>query len=259
MLSTHALDFSIEKKTILQSISLSVKPGELWVLLGPNGAGKSTLLNALAGEVESLRAQVRLGERALSEYSLRELAYYRAVMPQSVHLDFAFLVEEVVAMGLLGARAQTIPDLVAEALTLFDVPHLAQRNYLTLSGGEQQRVQLARVVAQSLLAVRSGCVAEHFLLLDECTSSLDLAHQQQVFKVFKRLCADYSIGILAVLHDLNLASQFADKALLLSNGACHAMGAVSEVLTQTNIEQVYRTPVEVIRREQAWSIIVPRG
>ncbi|HEY9017203.1 heme ABC transporter ATP-binding protein [Thiomicrospira sp.] len=257
MLEIQSVDYAIDDKKILNHIDLQVKAGELWVVLGPNGAGKSSLLNVLSGEIPRFQSQVFLNKQPLSAYSASELAKLRAVMPQSVHLEFGFLVKEVVALGLLDASRDQTEALVKQCLALFDVAHLAQRNYLTLSGGEKQRTHLARVMAQ-ILTSRSQD-AERFLLLDECTSNLDLAHQQQVFKVLKRCVTDQNMGVVAVLHDLNLASQFADKILLMHEGAVFASGSVETVLTQANIEAVYQCSVEVIERTSAWSVVVATG
>jgi len=261
MISVENFNLTLSGKAILRAISVEVKAGELFVILGPNGAGKSSFLKVLAGEFEAYKSAVEFHGRALSSYSPRELAQLRAVMPQAVHLDFPFLAEEVVSMAIPYAGKAEVQRRVAEALSLFDVSHLAQRNYLTLSGGEQQRVQLARVVAQILKASKQAEQTRGLpplLLLDECTSSLDLAHQQQVFQVLRRMAGDYGMAVIAVLHDLNLASQYADRALLLSEGKTYQQGQVHQVLTQQTIETVYQTPVEVIDRPGAWPIIVPR-
>jgi iron complex transport system ATP-binding protein len=261
MISVENFNLTLGSKAILRAISVEVQPGELFVILGPNGAGKSSLLKVLAGELEACNSAVEFHQRSLSSYAPRELAQLRAVMPQAVHLDFPFLAEEVVSMAIPYAGKADVKRRVDEALTLFDVGHLAQRNYLTLSGGEQQRVQLARVVAQILHAAQqakqSGGLPP-LLLLDECTSSLDLAHQQQVFQVLHRMARDYGMGVIAVLHDLNLASQYADRALLLSEGKTYQQGQVHQVLRQQTIEAVYQTSVDIIDRPGTWPIIVPR-
>jgi len=261
MIAVENFNLTLDGTAVLCEITVEIKAGELFVILGPNGAGKSSLLKVLAGEMETYKSVVKFHDRVLSSYSVRELAQLRAVMPQAVHLDFPFLVEEVVSMAVLHANKAESQQRVSEALALFDVNHLAQRNYLTLSGGEQQRVQLARVVAQILhvaqQAKQSGGLPP-LLLLDECTSSLDLAHQQQVFQVLRRMARDYGMSVIAVLHDLNLASQYADRALLLSEGKTYQQGQVHQVLTQQTIEAVYQTPVDIIDRPGAWPIIVPR-
>jgi iron complex transport system ATP-binding protein len=218
------------------------------------------LLKVLAGEWEVYKPAVAFHQRPLSSYTSRELAQLRAVMPQAVHLDFPFLAQEVVSMAVPYADKAEVKRRVEEALGLFDVTHLAQRNYLTLSGGEQQRVQLARVLAQILHAAQQAKQTgglSPLLLLDECTSSLDLAHQQQVFKVLRSLARDVNMAVVAVLHDLNLASQYADRALLLSEGKLVQQGQIHQVLTQSTIEAVYQTPVEIIERPNRYPVIVP--
>lgn len=260
MISVDDFNLTLNGKPILQQVSVEIDAGEVFVILGPNGAGKSSLLKVLAGEFEAYKTAVEFHQRPLSSYAPRELAQLRAVMPQAVHLDFPFLAEEVVSMAIPYVGKAEVVRRVREALDLFDVSHLAQRNYLTLSGGEQQRVQLARVLAQILTAAKQaeqGGGLPPLLLLDECTSSLDLAHQQQVFKVLRHLAREYNISVVAVLHDLNLASQYADRALLLSEGKAVKQGAVQKVLTQATIEAVYQTPVEIIERTGRYPVIVP--
>lgn len=257
MLEIQSIDYAIGNKKILSHIDLQVKAGELWVVLGPNGAGKSSLLNVSSGEISGFQSQVFLNQQPLSAYSASQLARLRAVMPQSVGLEFGFLVKEVVALGLLDAPRDQVEGLVKQALALFDVAQLAERNYLTLSGGEKQRTHLARVMAQILNPLSQG--AERFLLLDECTSNLDLAHQQQVFKVLRHCVREQNMGVVAVLHDLNLASQFADKALLMHEGGVYASGSIETVLTQANIEAVYQCSVEVIERPNTWPVVVASG
>lgn len=258
MLNVESLSYQISKTAILKNISLATRPGELWVVLGPNGAGKSSLLSILAGEHFNFSGQVLLVSKPLQDYRAQELAQVRAMMPQSVTLDFGFQVKEVVEMGLLSSFIGEGSELIQRALDLFEVSDLSNRNYLTLSGGEQQRVQLARIAAQLLSSPRIQKKQPQILLLDECTSSLDVAHQQQVFKVLTVLIKQYRLCVIAVLHDLNLASQFADKALLLHQGEVYASGDIQQVLTQQNIEEVYQTPVTIIERHQAWSVIVPQ-
>lgn len=260
MISVENLNLTLGAKPILQGVSVEVCAGELFVILGPNGAGKSSLLKVLAGEMEAYKSAVQFHQRPLSNYAPRELAQLRAVMPQAVHLDFPFLAQEVVSMAIPYVAKAEANVRVQEALEIFDVSHLAERNYLTLSGGEQQRVQLARVAAQVLTTAKQAKQAHSLpplLLLDECTSSLDLAHQQQVFKVLRDLAQDYNMAVIAVLHDLNLASQFADRALLLSEGKTYQQGRVHQVLTQSTIEAVYQTPVEIIERPDRYPVIVP--
>lgn len=260
MISVENFNLTLNGKAILHQVSVSICAGKLSVILGPNGAGKSSLLKVLAGELDAGKSAVQFHQRPLSSYTPRELARLRAVMPQAVYLDFPFLAEEVVNMAIPYADKAERQQRVEEALALFDVSHLAQRDYLTLSGGEQQRVQLARVFAQVLTSAKEARRHQGLaplILLDESTSSLDLAHQQQVFKVLRRWVDDYKVAVVAVLHDLNLASQYADDAILLANGRVIEQGPVAQVLTQTTIEAVYQTPVKVIDRPGRWSIIVP--
>lgn len=255
MLKTHQLSLKRDQQAILTNLSVSFDPGKLTVLLGPNGAGKSTLLNCLSGEQAQTLDQVSLDGRFLERFSSLDLAKRRAMMPQSIRLDFPFRVDEVVEMSLIHHAPATVrAHQVKEALAWFDMAELAQRNYLTLSGGEQQRVQLARVFAQ--IGFQSESFSR-FLLLDECTAHLDLAHQHQVLKLIKDWVDQRGIGAIMVLHDLNLAAQYADELLLMNHGQVVCQGFVEQVLTKERIEEVYQIKVSLHQHNQGWPMVVP--
>jgi len=255
MLTTSNLNFEVEGKVILSQIQVEMVPGEMLAVLGPNGAGKSSLLKCLSGDVASVTDQIELSQKTLDTYSPMQLAAMRAVMPQSVYLDFPFLVSEVIDMALPAKveRSQR-KSLIIEALDRFDVADLVDRNYLTLSGGEQQRVQLSRVVAQ-LFAQQTE--ESKYLFLDECTSSLDLAHQHQVFEEVRTLIDQSGLSVMVVLHDLNLASQYADRIVLMKNGKVICQGQAQTVLTETLIDEVYGFKSQVIQHPKGWPLVIP--
>jgi len=257
MLRAQGLSVERQGHDILSNVSMEVSPGQVVAILGANGAGKSTLLHCLSGDTVTTQQQVFLNGSSLDRYSVQALSRLRAVMPQSIQLDFAFLVSELVEMGLW---QMTHPfekqQRVEEALTLFGIDALKQRDYQTLSGGEQQRVQLARVVAQLLQSV-SEISSPRYLLLDECTANLDFAHQHQVFEVVRQLSNSYQIGVVVVLHDLNLAAQYADHLVLLKQGKVLDQGAVDAMLTPSNVEMLYDFPVQVLRHPKGWPMVVP--
>lgn len=254
MLSAHDITLTLDGKKLLDDISLNIPAGEMLAILGPNGAGKSTLLKVMSGDIGCLNDQVALHGRCLSHWTTGALAQYRAVMPQSVQLNFAFTVEEVIETGIRhpmpGAERQAH---IMSRLSLFDAAHLSARNYLTLSGGEQQRVQLARVLSQ-LEAMPAS--QPRYLLLDECTASLDLSHQHQVFAVLQQRVRQQGMGVLVVLHDLNLAAQYADKILLMDGGKVVRQGGVTEVLRSDLLSDVYRYPIDVIEHPGGWPLVI---
>lgn len=255
MLQAVHLDVRLQQKTILSDISMSVEPGEIVSVLGPNGAGKSTLLKALSGDLAQAHSLVRLNGRFLADYDVMTLAQLRSVMPQSVQLDFPFLVSEVIEMSLVKPMtALERAVYVDKALTMFDVLDLKARNYLTLSGGEQQRVQLARVMAQITLQTSKQ---NRYLFLDECTANLDLAHQHQVFEVVQKIIAEHNVSALMVLHDLNLAAQYSNKLILMQEGKVIKQGSVDQVLTAQQISKVYGYEVEVIQHHRGWPMVIP--
>jgi iron complex transport system ATP-binding protein len=232
--------------TRLRQVSLRLPPGELHALLGPNGAGKTTLLRVMAGDLRPDGGSVQLNDRELNRFSARALARCRAVLPQTDHLQFAFSARDVVALGRFAAVDQGPRQeaaIVEEALTAAGVLHLADRPYPELSGGERARVRFARVMAQLWVA---DAQASRYLLLDEPTAALDLAHQHACMAMATCLAAG-GIGVLAILHDPNLAMRYAHRVTLLSEGRAVTSGAPEEVLSAERLSAVYGVPVAVDR------------
>lgn len=227
---------------VLDNIALSIHAGEVVALLGANGAGKSTLSSCLAGDalqMSLVTGQVSLNGTNIHTLSSQELARQRAVLTQYPSLNFDLSVQEVIEMG-----AYPFPDLsttetnkhIQKALEWIEIEHLHSRRYQELSGGEKQRVQFARILVQ-LFAQPTQ--APRYCLLDEPTSSLDPKNQQLLLNVLRRLATELSIGILVVLHDVNLAALHCDKLVLLANGQLIAQGEAAEVLTSDNLEAIY--------------------
>jgi iron complex transport system ATP-binding protein len=248
MLTVRHLSFSRGPRTILDGIEGSLRPGRVTALLGPNGAGKSTLLKLFAGELLPGSGVIEFGGKPLSQWPTRELAQRRAVLPQESHLAFAFPVREVVLMGrfphLQGSETPRDREIGDEALNLLELTALADRPYPALSGGEKQRVQLARVLAQIWDQPATG---HRYLLLDEPTAGLDLAHQHVTLRAAQAWARTGAV-VLAVLHDLNLAMTYADDAWVLENGRLAAAGSVEEVLQAPLIERVFQVNVELLPR-----------
>ena len=215
-------------KAILAAASLTVSPGKVVALIGPNGAGKSTLLRVMAGERRPTAGTVRLHGIDIARLRPRELARHRSVLAQSVALAFAFTVDEVVRLGLPGDVAEAEATTLARA-ALAEVGLAAERDrpVTSLSGGEQQRVHLARVLVQLRAPPADG--RARYLLLDEPTASLDLAHQLLVLRLARAHAASGG-GVLAVLHDLNLAAMIADEIVALDGGRVVAKGPPGAVI-----------------------------
>lgn len=239
------------QRRLLDEVEAMIAPGRVTVLLGPNGAGKSTLISALAGERRPDGGGVMLDDRAMADWSPLDLARRRAVLLQNAALDFAFTVEEVVELGRLpfAGTLGALDDAVAMAAAcrMTGIDAFRHRDYQTLSGGEKQRVQFARAIAQIWRRDAEDGLPR-YLLLDEPTSALDLRHQRGILDVARRL-ADDGVGVLAAIHDLNLAIDYADEAILLREGRVLTSGPVHEVMTGERLGDCFNVPVEILTRE----------
>ena len=254
MLTAEHVRLTMGRNPILDGVDLALKPGIFTAVVGPNGAGKSTLLKVLSGETRRFRGAVQLNGVALQRYTPQALSLRRAILPQHTVVNFPFTVEQIVEIGRYPHRAKGVNQakVVAETLAHTGLNAMKDRAYQTLSGGEKQRVQMARAMAQ----LWSDFNESRFLLLDEPTSSLDLAQQHALLGLAKGLCRR-QIGVMAVLHDLNLALQYADEILFLKSGAPVAYGPTQEVITKPIIEATYDHPVQVWQ-EGGQTVIVPQ-
>jgi len=240
-LEATAVSYHIGARALVDQVNLDLRRGEVLALVGPNGAGKSTLLRLLAGDLRPSAGQVLLEGTPIGSHSARALARRRAVLPQQTHLQFAFTAREVVLMGrsphvgLTGREGDDDETVVDRAMARTDTTSLAGRIYPTLSGGEQQRVSLARVLAQET----------PILLLDEPTASLDVHHQELVMEVAREAAAG-GAAVLAVLHDLNLAAAGADRVAVLGEGRLVALGTPRKVFTETLLTEVFQHPMAVL-------------
>jgi iron complex transport system ATP-binding protein len=242
-ISVSGLTVSRSGQKLLNLARLQLRAGELLAVVGPNGAGKSTLLRALTGEWAS-HGQLTLLGRPLRAWSRPLLAQRMAVMPQNSHLQFDFLVHEVVALGRLPHRARepgTNHHAVQEVIGVLGLESLKHRRFTTLSGGERQRVQFGRVLAQIWGVEQPG-----LLLLDEPTSALDLAQQKQVLDM-ARAQSQQGCAVLAVLHDLNLAARYADRIVVLKDGTLKHEGTPDAVLTDGILRSCFGVTATVER------------
>jgi iron complex transport system ATP-binding protein len=228
-------------RTLVEQVSLRIEAGEVLAVVGPNGAGKSSLLRALAGELRPDEGAIALCGRPLRDWPARALARRRAVVSQRVALAFPMTAAEVVALGRLPwhGTAEMARDAaaVASAMARAGIAHLGGRAYATLSGGEQQRVQVARALAQL-----DGAEAPPALLLDEPTASLDAAHRAALLGTLRRLAAAEGAAVLVVLHDLNEAAFVADRVAVLAEGRCVALGPACRALDPALLALVYGLP-----------------
>ena len=245
MIVVENLGFQIAGKNLLQEISFSLKAGEILAVIGPNGAGKSTLLKCLSGEIAPSFGSISVHGAKLDLTQHSQAARWRAVLPQANRIPFAFTAREIVLLGrsphVIGSESARDHQIVAEALAATDASHLSDRSVQTLSGGELQRVHMARVLAQ----VWDPC-PEHgrLLLLDEPTSALDLKHQHALLRLARKW-AELGTSILIVLHDLHLATRYADTLLWLNSGKQLACGPPSETLTANRIHTVFAVEAEI--------------
>lgn len=239
------LSVRIGDKTILDDLNFHFKAGEINAIIGENGAGKSTLLNCLAG-VSDFDGELRFNQRPIHSYGIAELAKYRAVLPQQSSLNFPFSVKEVVRLSMtLGKHAtQTQDQIIEQCLMQVDALEFIERNYLFLSGGEKQRIQLARILAQLHAYSEPG---KRFLLLDEPTSALDLKHQYATLSMLRKICGEgkFDLGVIVIIHDLNLASFYCDKILLLKHGKLVAHDTPDAVFNTQMVKQTFDIDVYI--------------
>lgn len=241
LVSASEASYRIGARTLVDKASLALAPGEVTVIAGPNGAGKSTLLKLLCGEIAPTGGVIHSLSERLQEVPPWRLACRRAVMAQHGSIAFPFRVHEVVRFGLDGI-ASNLPGggsehLVGRAMAKADVLHLASRNFQTLSGGEQQRVHFARTLCQ--LEAGRAHEAGQVLFLDEPIASLDLCHQITLLQAVRDIAREGHVGVLAVLHDLNLSLSFADVLAVMHEGRIVASGPPAEVLDRALIRTVF--------------------
>jgi iron complex transport system ATP-binding protein len=241
MLTAQNITYSIGDKKLLDNVSVSFEPGRLNLIIGPNGAGKSTLVKVLCNQLVPQQGSVYYGEKNMVTMPVAEQAKLRGVLSQNVELAFPLTVAEVVMMGryphFAGAPAQKDKVACEEAMRFFDVLDMAGRNYMTLSGGEKQRVHFARVVAQIWYPVPGSC---RYLVLDEPLTFLDVRYQFAFMQQVTELLRNPDMVVVGVVHDLNLAAKFGGQITLLHQARVLANGTREEVLTKEHIREAYQ-------------------
>lgn len=235
---------------LLDNVDFELSSGELVVLLGPNGAGKTSLLNVLNGQLSADSGRVTLLGKNIADWSLGDKARHQASLAQQSPLNFPYRARDVVALGRAPHRSGHAHDRVCveQAMAAMDVQHLASHIYTQLSGGEKQRVQLARVFVQlwPLLAKNETATDATFLLLDEPTAALDLAHQQLVLEACVEQAKNQGAALL-VLHDINLALRFAHRLVLMAGGKIIADGTPAEIAEPALLKQVFGIDAHIIQ------------
>ncbi len=242
-----------EQAPLFADLDLELKVGSLTTVLGANGVGKTTLIQLLAGLLSPQKGRILLGEKPLSQWSIEERARHVAFVPQQAPSGLSFTVEEIVLMGrnpYLGSRLFESDEdrrVAAEAMDSVEVGHLSSRLFDQCSGGEQQRVLIARALAQK----------PEILFLDEPTSNLDLGHQAGLFTLLEHVRSEYGTTVCAVLHDWNLASTFASHVVLLDDGQM-TEGPFDTVVTDEVVARLFSSRVDVVRNEKGERYVVPK-
>ena len=262
IINLNKVEFGYGKLKVLKDINLTIEEGQFLSIIGPNGAGKSTLLKVINNIYENYDGNISIYGKNIRDYSRKELARVVSFVPQDTYLDFEFSIEEFVFMGRYPFQKRFQNDgkydydISYRAMALTNTLEIKDRLITQISGGERQRALIAKALAQD----------PKIILLDEPTSHLDINHQIEVLELLKELNKKQNLTIISVLHDLNLASRYSDKLVLLKDGKILKSGNVDEVLTASNIENAYNTraivelnkftnslfvtPIEVKKREK---------
>lgn len=245
MFEAKNISVCLGRKKIIHNIDFCAQAGELTVIVGPNGSGKTTLMRTLCGDI-TYTGSVFLDNNNVKTLKPWQMASRRAVLPQSSSLNFPFTVREIVSLGLTGGFSGVSPAeekfLPERALAMVDLGGFAGRLYQELSGGEQQRVQLARVLCQIWVPVVEN--QQRYLFLDEPISSLDIKHQLTVMEIAKKFAKNGG-GVVAILHDLNLTAIYADKVYMMHQGKIAGVGHPAELFTSAELSKVYDCDLRV--------------
>jgi iron complex transport system ATP-binding protein len=256
VIRVEALDLGYEDRLVLTGLDFQVARGEFVGILGPNGSGKSTLMHALSGLLPILKGRIAIGGKPLGAYSSRLRAQLLAVVPQSTDVRFPFTCLEIVLMGRYPRRRRlgtlTPEDLLwaLQSMRHTTTSHLQERPVTEVSGGECQRVVIARALAQD----------PEILLLDEATSSLDVRKKLEICEVLKSLNETRNLTVLCAMHDLNLAALYCGRLLFLKDGKIFADGPTGQVFTPETLAAVYDTPMEVVRHpghQRPYAVMLP--
>lgn len=259
MIKIENVSFSLGNKKLVDQVSLQIRPGQIVAILGPNGAGKSSLMKLLTGERRMQQGCISINNKEMSDYKRDELARIRSVVNQQSEVSFPFSLRDVIAMGRFPhTSGKAIDDqIVEQVMQITEISSLADRIFNTLSGGEQQRGQMARAIAQIMtLNNESDTDISRYILLDEPIANMDLSHQHKTLGHLKRLCKQPSkqaeqpqgrtqVGVAIVLHDLNLASLYADYIVVINNSRVETQGRPAEVFTTELIQSIFHLQADI--------------
>lgn len=239
MLEISRLSLSLGQQTLLRDLSLTLHPGQVHVIIGPNGTGKTSLMRTLFGELTPDSGDIRLGDQSARKMTQARWRQQFGYMPQNIQLELDLSVIEVVVLGRLDSLSMRLADedilAAGRALQALGIAHLADRPLYSLSGGQRQMVLFAQVLLRD----------PRIMMLDEPVSALDLHHQMQLMEHLCQQTREQQWITLVVLHDLNLAAQFADQLIVLAGGDLQAFGPPARVLDAALIERLYQVPVEI--------------
>lgn len=244
MFTVHHLSLKIQHKTLVAIPNLTIQSGKFTALIGPNGAGKTTFLNLLAGDLIPTSGTIELDGQSLTDYSIEELAIKRSVLPQSEHIPFAIKSQAILLMGVMPHHVHfshpKVLELLAHISEILELNSLLDVPYQILSGGEQHRVQIGRVLMQTLFSLEeSPILSDKVMLLDEPFNHLDLYHQQQLLRYFKSLTKQ-GLTIICVMHDLNHALQVSDQIVLLKKGVLQGSYSPHELWDSQTLQDVFK-------------------
>ena len=245
-IKSHGISLLINGEKIISHLDLEIIPGEITAILGPNGAGKSTALKILAGDIQPSYGDVKYNNINLSEISIVERARLRSVMSQSQTVAFDFTTLEIIEMGWIHENNKSYSfsysDALEEIINICDLHSLLLRRFNTLSGGEQKRVNFARILLQLWIPKTDNY--SRYLLLDEPFTNLDIFHELKMLKIIKSYLSK-NVGILIVLHDLNIARKLADNVTLMRDGRTIRQGPTDEVFQEDLLSKTFNTCVKV--------------
>lgn len=238
------INYSIQKKQILENINLEIKANNFLSIVGPNGCGKSTLIKTINRNLDIQEGSIDLDEKDIENFSDKDLALKRSVLNQSFFFPYNFKAIEIVEMGLY-AYELTVKEkneILEYIIEKLDIEPLKEKNYISLSGGEKQKIQFARVVIQLCASNEK----EKYLFLDEPTLNLDIFYQYKILDLAKELQRDLNIGVCAILHDINQAYLYSDEVVMMKEGAIKYFGKTEEILTYENIYDVFKVESEFV-------------
>jgi len=258
MITAQDISFAVGSNTILDRVSTTIAAGEILAICGPNGAGKSTLLRMMSGESKPDSGNVLIDGKNIQDWNPKDLAKIRSVLHQESYLTFPFRVQDVVRLGRYPYNSMDSDDkIIADCLQKVAMHDFADRKYTTLSGGEKQRVHMARVLAQ----LEEDDSREKILMLDEPTSALDLPHQESTLRIAAQYAKERTHCVVIVLHDLNLAAAWADRILFMKKGKACCEGSPKEVLTPDVIQSIYGLHTHILSHPDTERplVVIDRG